>query len=208
MFEVQSERQNIPTIHDEKSVRSKHKFRPEEDQHLQRLVKEFGENSWEDIAELMPGRNPRQCKDRWTRYLSPSVNKNKWTVEEEKLLIKLVKDLNFRWVQIAKRFKGRTDNQIKNKWNTLKKYVDIEKKPRVPKSQTKQSKKIQKVQKEIKEEPAILDVKQESDAPSVHEQNGTTDNIFINLLSSIDNCNFDDFFGNEENSEFNQMFGF
>ena len=195
-------------IRDEKSVRSKHKFRPDEDQRLERLVKEFGDNSWEDIAELMPGRNPRQCKDRWTRYLSPSVNKNKWTVEEEKLLIKLVKDLNFKWVQIAKRFKGRTDNQIKNKWNTLKKYVDIQKKPRVPKN-PKPVKRVQNIEKEDKVQTDALRTKQDSEAPSSSSaQSSPSDNIFINLMSSIDNCNFDDFFGNEENAEFNQIFGF
>ncbi|EAY19312.1 Myb-like DNA-binding domain containing protein [Trichomonas vaginalis G3] len=109
----------------ERQQKTKHKFTAEEDHLLEALVSEKGENAWDQISYLMPGRNSRQVKDRWTRYLSPDINKADWTFDEEELLIKLVKKLNFHWVNIAKHFKGRTDNQIKNKWNNLKKYVDF-----------------------------------------------------------------------------------
>ena len=103
--------------------KAKKKFTPEEDQMLTHLVLKNSENSWEEIADQMPGRNARQCKDRWQRYLSPDVNKSEWTHEEEQLLIKLVHDLNGKWVKISKYFQGRNDNQIKNKWNVLKKRI-------------------------------------------------------------------------------------
>ena len=181
-------------------IRTKNKFTPEEDKRLEELVEEFGENSWEEITEQMEGRNVRQCKDRWTRYLSPNVNKSKWTPEEEKLLIKLVKDLNFRWVQISKHFKGRTDNQIKNKWNILKKHVHITKKP----------KSRQVYQKTVKVYPEYKqpnhDVNVLSD--SVNSSDCLYDDSAINFISHLDSGYFEDMFASEANQELIQLFGF
>ena len=187
--------QNTPK---KKGKRIKHKFTPEDDKRLEELVHEFGENCWEDIAEQMGDRNPRQCKDRWTRYLSPSVNHNKWSVEEEKLLIKLVKELNFKWVQIAKHFNGRTDNQIKNKWNILKKYVNIQKKP--PTSPTLQMDKKLKAIPPEEEEP--------QSEVNVEDTKQTTDSAFINFLSLVDSGYFEQLFANDDNQELTQLFGF
>ena len=180
------------------SLRTKNKFTSDEDQRLKDLVHEYGENSWEEVAEQMPGRNVRQCKDRWTRYLSPSVNKSKWTNEEEKLLIKLVKDLNFKWVQISKHFKGRTDNQIKNKWNTLKKYVHIKK-------QSKGKRKQIKVQK-IEEFPIEADEKQSED--ECKDTDSVQDAKMIKFLSSIESCDLEDIFSQGDNQDLIQFFGY
>ena len=180
----------------------KHKFTPEDDKKLSELVHEFGENCWEDIAEQMGDRNPRQCKDRWTRYLSPNVNKNKWTVEEEKLLIKLVKELNFKWVQIAKHFKGRTDNQIKNKWNILKKYVNIKKKSRNSSPTLQMDKKLKAIP--PKEEKSEVETAKEIDK----EQKDQSDVSFVNFLSHIDSGYLEQMFQNEENQDLFQLFGF
>ena len=180
-------------------LRTKNKFTPEEDKRLEELVQEFGENSWEEITEQMPGRNVRQCKDRWTRYLSPNVNKNKWTVEEEKLLIKLVKELNFKWVQISKHFKGRTDNQIKNKWNILKKYVHISKKPKT-RSYYHKKVKVEEPELQTNEECGLLDGGELPD--DVFDANA------ISFLSHVDSCISEDMFMNDANQELIQLFGF
>ena len=107
----------IPTKH----KRMNHKFTKEEDQKLKKLVNNYGESAWDEIASLMPGRNPRQCHDRWCSYLSPNINNSPWTEEEDKRIIKLQAEFNGKWVQMSKRFKGRTDIQLRNRWNVLKK---------------------------------------------------------------------------------------
>ena len=73
----------------------------------------------------MNGRNIRQCHDRWVYYLSPRVCNDPWAQEDDEKLIRLAQELNGKWVQIAKRFKGRNDTQIKNRWNTLRKTKDL-----------------------------------------------------------------------------------
>ena len=101
----------------------KSKFTLSEDALLKSLVARYGEKSWCTISSFIPNRNERQCHDRWTYYLSPNVNKLPWTEEEEARLVSLVNTIGPHWVKIAKEFKGRTDIQIKNKWNVIKRRV-------------------------------------------------------------------------------------
>ena len=104
----------------------KKKFTISEDALLRSLVKKYGENNWERVTEFMCGRNVRQCKDRWEYYLSPKVNNSPWTEEEEAKLVQHVNELGPRWVKISKLFPGRTDTQIKNKWNVLKRRMEAD----------------------------------------------------------------------------------
>ena len=97
------------------------KFTPEEDEKLKKLVNSFGDSAWDEISSMMPGRNPRQCHDRYTYYLSPFINNSPFTEEEDKRIIRLQPIYNGRWVSMAKKFKGRTEVQLKNRWNTLRK---------------------------------------------------------------------------------------
>ena len=107
-----------------KIVRKK-KFTKEEDDQLREFVNEFGEDKWEEISKRMINRNPRQCHDRWKYYLSPKVNNEPFTQEEDQLLIKLVSKYGGMWVQISKKFKNRSDIQMKNRWNVLKKQFNV-----------------------------------------------------------------------------------
>ena len=97
----------------------KSKFTLEEDNLLKQLVSQFGENNWYHISELMPNRNLRQCKDRWTNYLSPKINNDPWTDEEDNLLLQKFKEYGAKWVRIALSFPNRTDSNVKNRWLVL-----------------------------------------------------------------------------------------
>lgn len=100
----------------EKSSKRK-KFTPEEDEKLKELVNEIGLGKWEKIATLLPGRNGRQCRDRYRNYLSPGFFNGQWTQEEDDLLASKYFEIGPHWSQIVKSFPNRSANSLKNRWN-------------------------------------------------------------------------------------------
>lgn len=101
----------------------KHKFSKEDDETLKSLVKELGENSWRLVASRMPGRNPRQCRERWMNYANPDIKKRPWTPTEDALLQKKYEEMGPRWHPIAAFFPHRSCNQIKNRFSTIQRHL-------------------------------------------------------------------------------------
>lgn len=97
-----------------------HKWTPEEDAALVKILSQTKVYNWDMIAKKMYNRNARQCKERWFYYLSPDVNNGEWTHEEDQLLISKVKEYGTRWQKIAQFFKGRTNTNCKNRWLAMK----------------------------------------------------------------------------------------
>ncbi|KAK7366597.1 hypothetical protein VNO80_08592 [Phaseolus coccineus] len=92
---------------------------PEEDKILVDYIQKHGHGSWRALPKLAGlNRCGKSCRLRWTNYLRPDIKRGKFSDEEEKLIINLHAVLGNKWAAIASHLPGRTDNEIKNLWNT------------------------------------------------------------------------------------------
>lgn len=99
-------------------LNQRRKFTPEEDEKLSRIIAQYGPKKWDKVASFMPGRTGRQCRDRFHNYLNPSLTNGPWTREEDRILEQKVLEYGQHWNKIVQFFKGRSDNNVKNRWHT------------------------------------------------------------------------------------------
>ncbi|OEL33691.1 Transcription repressor MYB4 [Dichanthelium oligosanthes] len=103
----------------EKAHTNKGAWTKEEDQRLVAYIKAHGEGCWRSLpkaAGLL--RCGKSCRLRWINYLRPDIKRGNFTKEEDDIIIRLHQSLGNKWSLIAGRLPGRTDNEIKNYWNT------------------------------------------------------------------------------------------
>lgn len=95
------------------------KFTKDEDRMLDEAVRKFRGCNWDLIAQALPGRNVRQCKERWYTYLAPNTNTSVWTPEEDQLLLDKVAQYGNKWTRMASFFNCRSATNIKNRYSIL-----------------------------------------------------------------------------------------
>ncbi|KAL8139491.1 hypothetical protein V2J09_005512 [Rumex salicifolius] len=95
----------------------------EEDKELRKIVRDIGEQ-WARIGRLMGGRKGKQCRERWNNHLRPDIKKyTTWSEEEEETIVQIHQREGTKWAKLCKILSGRTENSIKNHWNSTKRKV-------------------------------------------------------------------------------------
>ncbi|XP_030550710.1 transcription factor WER-like [Rhodamnia argentea] len=104
---------------DEKRGLKKGAWSAEEDEKLTAYIKRHGIWNWSRMAAPAGlRRSGKSCRLRWMNYLRPNLRHGNFTQEEVETIIKLHEVLGNKWSVIASKLVGRTDNEVKNYWNT------------------------------------------------------------------------------------------
>ena len=99
--------------------RTKIRWTSDEDQILSEAVKEHGARDWNAIAKSLPGRNGKQCRERYLYKFSDDFKHNSWTEEEDTILTKMQRQFGNHWSKFAQMLPGRSVVAIKNRWASL-----------------------------------------------------------------------------------------
>ncbi|CAM9649783.1 unnamed protein product [Ectocarpus sp. 12 AP-2014] len=108
------------TLNDNGIIRGNGTWGAEEDERLRKLAPVFSSPStgprWAKIAEVMPGRTAKQCRERYNNHVDPGIKKDKiWTAEEDALVMQLHAEHHNQFAKIARNIPGRCYDDVKNR---------------------------------------------------------------------------------------------
>ncbi|GJV55379.1 transcription factor MYB61-like protein [Tanacetum coccineum] len=160
---------------------------PEEDEKLIKHITKFGHGCWSSVPKLAGlQRCGKSCRLRWINYLRPDLKRGTFSQQEETLIVELHAVLGNKWSQIAAQLPGRTDNEIKNLWNS-----SIKKKLRQQGIDPNTHKPISDVENEDKPSPRSNNKNhQQTMVPSIENPSLETHEFFRNrFTTSHENAN-------------------
>ncbi|CAK76874.1 unnamed protein product (macronuclear) [Paramecium tetraurelia] len=94
---------------------SRQLWSPQEDEQLKELVQKYGKK-WSKICTVMNWRTGKQVRERYLNQLQGTINQDKWTEEEDKLILKLYRKFGTKWSYISSFLNGRPENMVKNRF--------------------------------------------------------------------------------------------
>ena len=95
------------------------RFTDEEDRLLLSAVRKTESHDWTLISSYIPGKTAKQCRDRYNHHLKDQGSNSGWTEHEDRIILDMYRVLGSKWKQISSQLPGRTNTNVKNRWQVL-----------------------------------------------------------------------------------------